>query len=807
MEGGRQEGQSGGWRLSLVLPAFNEQEVIAQAVTEADRDLSSICLAHEIIVVDDGSSDQTATIVTTLAAGNPRVRLLRHAGNQGYGAALRTGFEAATFDLVAFTDADCQFHLADLARLLAVSPECHLAVGYRVDRKDPLRRRLFSWGYNVIARGLLGTGVRDCDCALKVFRRPAALQLLPNSHGFFVNTEMLTDARQGGLRVAECPVRHRPRLQGCSKVSLHEIPKTLAALLPFWWSKVLFREKRHDGAPALAETLRIAPSSVGQLALIVVAAALLFFGRLNCPLQEPEETRYAEISRQMLVGGNYLTPELNDLKYFDKPPLLYWLTMGCYGLFGVHDWSARLASAGAGFLTVLLVYFWAGRTLGPAAAFWAALMICLSARFVFLSRLLTMNSLLSFLVTGTFAAAHLALTSGGRRRLWWLISGIACGLGLLTKGPVVLALVVPPVVLFAWLDKRSQAAQKKDWTLFLAATFAVAGPWYIWAALQEPGFAGYFFWKHNLLRYLAPFDHAKPVWFYLGDCLLGMFPWSILLPLLIAACWRRREGGALHLPPAVGFGLIAFSWTFLFFSMAGSKRSGYILPAMPLLAFSLGGYLNSLLALLTGQQGERALEWLGKLALRLSVVVVGVGMMSFLIAYEQGLLKGPAFMSLLATGLITGASIAIHRGRFRPALSWKLCGLSCFIVLLGAIHFGLPGYARHFSMRGQVRPFAAVASNAEVPVVCFPRGWDSVSFYLGRKDVLTFSADQRNELVAFLCDHPQTLAFIKSQRALEQLLRHLPGSLEFVPQGRQGNVAAGWVRPRYEVPRAFYAGR
>src|SRR4029077_921487 len=101
-------------------------------------------------------------------------------------------------------------------------------------------RRFFSWGYNVLVRTLLGTGVRDCDCALKVFRHDALIKLLPETQGFFVNTEMLTRARQLGYSVAETGVRHRPRLRGVSKVSLGDIPRTLATLLPFWWTRVMF---------------------------------------------------------------------------------------------------------------------------------------------------------------------------------------------------------------------------------------------------------------------------------------------------------------------------------------------------------------------------------------------------------------------------------------------------------------------------------------------------------------------------------------------------------------------------------------
>ncbi len=233
------QGRRDRFTLSLVIPAYNEAAGIGAAIDEADEALAGLCKRHEILIVDDGSSDETFAAASKAARSRRRIIVLRHPRNRGYGAALRTGFSAAQYERVAFTDADCQFHLADLASLLSLSAHYPVVVGYRVDRKDVWRRRFFSWGYNMLARALLGTGVRDCDCALKVFQSGALRRLIPASDGFFVNTEMLSRAGQLGLEVAEVGVRHRPRRNGASKVSLFDVPRTLAVLLPFWWKHVL----------------------------------------------------------------------------------------------------------------------------------------------------------------------------------------------------------------------------------------------------------------------------------------------------------------------------------------------------------------------------------------------------------------------------------------------------------------------------------------------------------------------------------------------------------------------------------------
>jgi dolichol-phosphate mannosyltransferase len=230
--------------LSLVIPAFNESAVIGRAVREAEAALGEQFDRYEILVVDDGSADATADAVRAVLPQSPHTKLLGHPTNRGYGAALRTGFEAARFDRVAFTDADCQFDLHDLGTMVALADEFPIVAGYRAGRKDPWRRRFLSRGYNLLSRTLLGTRVRDCDCALKVFRREALANLLPESRGFFVNTEMLTRARRLGYAVAEVAVAHRPRAGGVSKVSLREVPRTLRTLLGFWWRGVVRGPRR-----------------------------------------------------------------------------------------------------------------------------------------------------------------------------------------------------------------------------------------------------------------------------------------------------------------------------------------------------------------------------------------------------------------------------------------------------------------------------------------------------------------------------------------------------------------------------------
>ncbi|MGL6074218.1 MAG: glycosyltransferase family 2 protein [Fimbriiglobus sp.] len=258
---------AGQYELSLVIPAYNEAEGIAEALAEAVMVLREHFTRFEILAVDDGSTDGTWPEIVSMAAQYPEIVPLRHARNQGYGAALRLGFQRAQAERVAFTDADQQFHLGDLTILCSMTENADIAVGYRQARQDPWRRRFLSWGYNHLARLWLGTQVRDVDCALKVFRRPALKQLLPISRGFFVNTEMLSRATRIGLRIVETPVTHRPRRAGVSKVSLWEVPKTLRTMFHFWWN----RSVRPADAPQVlsarvpASTIRLQVVSTDRL--------------------------------------------------------------------------------------------------------------------------------------------------------------------------------------------------------------------------------------------------------------------------------------------------------------------------------------------------------------------------------------------------------------------------------------------------------------------------------------------------------------------------------------------------------------
>jgi glycosyltransferase involved in cell wall biosynthesis len=200
--------------ISFVVPAFNEEANITTAIERAVTVGRRYCSTFEVIVVDDGSSDRTAELVTDAAGQHPGIRLLRHPDNRGYGEALRTGFVASRLDYVLFTDADNQFDLDELSLFLPWVNHVDVVAGYRKNRQDPMMRRVNGWLWNRLVRVCFYVPVRDIDCAFKLFRRTVLEDIEIESVGAMVNTEVMVKLSRTGKTVVEVGVTHYPRTAG-----------------------------------------------------------------------------------------------------------------------------------------------------------------------------------------------------------------------------------------------------------------------------------------------------------------------------------------------------------------------------------------------------------------------------------------------------------------------------------------------------------------------------------------------------------------------------------------------------------------
>jgi len=200
--------------LSVVLPAHNEAENLAPMLRDGLAALGPLADPLEFVVVDDGSTDRSWALLQDLAGDDARIRPLRHHRNRGYGAALATGLAAARHDLVLLCDADRQFDFADAPALLDLASEVDVVAGYRAPRRDPSGRRFIGQTWSGVVGWMYGLGVRDVNCALKLFHRRALDSVEIRSHGALVSAEILAQVRGAGHRIGEVPVRHYPRTAG-----------------------------------------------------------------------------------------------------------------------------------------------------------------------------------------------------------------------------------------------------------------------------------------------------------------------------------------------------------------------------------------------------------------------------------------------------------------------------------------------------------------------------------------------------------------------------------------------------------------
>ena len=200
--------------ITVFFPCYNEQENVAKVAQEALEVLEGLHADYEIIIVNDGSADETGSVADQIAAQHPHVRVIHHPHNLGYGAALQSGFRAATKDLVFYTDGDAQFDLTELPPLLPLIGEYDIVSCYRMNRQDNFVRRLNGWLWTKVTGLLFSLRLRDIDCAFKLYRRDIFDGLRMESTGALTSTEILARAVRKGYRITQRGVHHYPRTAG-----------------------------------------------------------------------------------------------------------------------------------------------------------------------------------------------------------------------------------------------------------------------------------------------------------------------------------------------------------------------------------------------------------------------------------------------------------------------------------------------------------------------------------------------------------------------------------------------------------------
>jgi len=314
------------------------------------------------------------------------------------------------------------------------------------------------------------------------------------------------------------------------------------------------------------------------IAILAASAFTFFFGLGRLGFLGPDEPRYAEVAREMLASGDYISTRLCGCLWFEKPALLYWMSAAGYHLFGVNEFAARLPSAMAAIVTVALLYF-ALRYFGlPRVALAASLVLSTSGIFIAYARVAVPDMILTTAMTAALLAALLWTRATGRARVVYLTLSFGfMGLGTLAKGLVGIVLVIAILVIYLFLTGQLRSVRWRECLIGFAAFLLVAGTWYVPVTMRHGwSFIDEFFIRHHLQRYTSnEFGHPQPFYFFFLVALAGAAPWVFFL---IPAVGRLRS-----LRPRIeardSLLLLAWIWIavpLVFFSFSVSKLPGYI---------------------------------------------------------------------------------------------------------------------------------------------------------------------------------------------------------------------------------------
>jgi 4-amino-4-deoxy-L-arabinose transferase-like glycosyltransferase len=394
-------------------------------------------------------------------------------------------------------------------------------------------------------------------------------------------------------------------------------------------------------------------------------AAILFglltlfvlFHNLGGPaLFDPDEGRNAEIAREILVTGDWVTPYYDFLPRLEKPVFFYALTALSYKLFGISEAAARFPSAAAAFAALLLTYFFARRLLGAWPALWSGLVLLTCVEFSTFSRIVILDMTLAFFITLALSAFYLASAAerGGKKRAYYFLMYAALGCATLVKGPI--GVVIPGMIVAAYLAVRRKwsAALEMELGWGLLIFFAIVAPWYAWAEIRRPGYLAYFLGQEHFARYLTPYYQRTKPWYYFFVVLAGgFFPWTFFLPSLARRLWKKSLDD---------LSLYLFLWAvvpFVFFSFSHSKMAEYLLPVYPALAILAGKTIADAL--------ERWEVWLLALAWKALNLVAICFLLGFL--WPQ-LLPADAHEVLRQFPAMTIAAIALLALVILPWTAW-----------------------------------------------------------------------------------------------------------------------------------------
>lgn len=480
---------------------------------------------------------------------------------------------------------------------------------------------------------------------------------------------------------------------------------------------------------------------------LIGASLCVLMPNLSFPLIEPDETRYAEIAIGMLASRDWVNPMLDGAPYLDKPPLMYWLTALSFRVVGTNEIAARMPSVISALLTIVITFLLGSRVVGRRAAWLGAMSLALCGGFMLAGRLLILDPLLALMTTLCLLTGYIAVREQKHCRVWWMVSGVACGLGVLTKGPVALVLCAPPLIASGWLRGDQTRTRFRHWVAFIVPMISVCVPWYIAVIRLNPEFIDHFFLEHNLNRFTQGSNHQQPVWFYVPIIFASMYPASLLLPSAILFIFSRASRRRSLRSKDLGFVVCAAVWILAFFSLASCKLPTYILPAIPLLALTIGVMLDKTVLRCISEGGvtTHLIPFPKRASLLLTIT-------SIIVICVDGWLGGASTSLVIAVaGSVCAGGLIVWQWNQPAASSMKAWMATCciaFVTLTIASGRLLPTIATTRSL--YVKTKSAVAEHPNCPIVFFEEKPHGIQLQIQSDRVLYFPSELRDEFVAFV---------------------------------------------------------
>jgi len=507
-------------------------------------------------------------------------------------------------------------------------------------------------------------------------------------------------------------------------------------------------------------------STIGVLA----TALLLYFSALDSyPLLDPDEGRYAEIPREMLESGDFITPRLNYVEYFEKPPLFYWLTAGSMALFGQKEWAVRLVPAVAGFLTLLLIMGLGKRIFDGPTGVMAAWIYLTSVIPTILARLPIIDGVFSLILTATWGAWWLGYKAHTKRtkRLWYCTSWACLGLAVMTKGIAAIALTGLIAGGFILCRRDWRALLSFVWVPGLLIFAVIVVPWHWAVSSENPGFFHFYIVVQHFSR-LVSHEHAKPFWFFIAIFPFGMLLWvAFFFPA--AAKSFRKAFKAVRAPRgdgAQGEGILFLViWVVAvigLFSLSTCKLVPYILPAYPAMALLMAHFIRGRGLL------ERPVRWVAAILAILLLVCAGV-LMS--VAMRQDVLSMAELVPAIRVGqagLILGG-VFLLVSLFKRRLIPFATGFA-MVLLFPAMLMVVPSVAKYRKVGGFIKAMPSPLPE-EIRIAEWRNYDQALSFYSGRRTILI---DERGELAYGSSQGDHSDYFLTGEESLKRLAIDVP---------------------------------